>query len=85
MTKGKIENGRIENDAGWCVVAPYRSGNGAFLLFNNASSTRKAAQNKAIEFWGNGNFTWKQLYYQGYRAVRVILTADAMIAQRKET
>ena len=72
---------QIENDTGWCASAPYRDGSGSFITLGLVSHSRKTAQDKAAIFW---NKSWKQLYRQGFRAIRVTLTPSVNEVQKDD-
>lgn len=70
MSKLKL---KIYSSVEWSIAVPYRNGSGHFITASMTSYNRKIAQDKAVQFYYNGRFTWKQLYRKGFRAIRVQL------------
>lgn len=59
---------------GWAICRPLDwKGNGGEPLLFTVENTRAEAIEKALAMWGQ-NWSWKQLYRQGWRARHVQVT-----------
>jgi hypothetical protein len=52
----------------WAVFAP-----DGYLQFRTISDTRKEAKKRAIGYWEEGEYTWKDYAAMGYRTNKILV------------